>query len=154
MTETNQFVIVFQLRVFACRKCPNRFHFCFFFFYGASTLFLALSFPISVLQHSLFLPDAIQFHICSKSAASHQQTSPHLPLGLPTDLLTPQHPPNTFSGIRESSILVMWPVHWSRLYFRNFHDLMVLILVVISTVSDSFGVALDVTPFGLVGTKI
>ena len=72
--------------------------FLFFFLCGASTRFRALASPISALQPSLFLPDAIQYRIYSKSTASHQKTSSHLPLGLPTDLLTPQHPPNTFSG--------------------------------------------------------
>ena len=116
LTETNKFVIVFQLRVFACRKCTNRFHFWGFLLLWRFDLFSDLALP-DICPSTFSVPDAIQFRICSKSAASHQKTSSHLPLGLPTDLLTPQHLPNTFSGIRESSILAMWPDHWS-LYFR------------------------------------
>ena len=79
--------------------------FFFFSFYGALAHFRAMASPISFLQPSLFLAAAFQLRIWSISTASLRTRCCHLPPDFPTDLLPPKHPPTTFLGMRESSIL-------------------------------------------------
>jgi hypothetical protein len=72
------------------------------------------------LQPSLFLAAAFQFVSRVKlRRLSKQHPPPPSTSRCPTGLLRPKHPPVTFMGIGETSLLATWPAHCSLFRRKN-----------------------------------
>ena len=79
----------------------------FFFFYGASPPFRAMAYPVFFLQVSVLLKAAFQFPIWSKCTAFLLTASSHSSFIVSHrySFFPAEHPPITYWGVRESSLL-------------------------------------------------
>lgn len=75
--------------------------------------------PISYSRPYLPFAAALEFRVCTKSTASLQTASSHVPQGFPMALLFPKQRPITLVGTGELSIHAMWLANLSLFRRKN-----------------------------------